>query len=69
MQDFGQAFTLAFQLIVSADPMLSEIIFLSLRVSISAVVLASGIGLCIGATLGLLHFPRPERSRRFLKWP
>ncbi len=57
MQDFGQAFALAFQLIVSTDPLLSEIIFLSLRVSISAVVLASVIGLCIGATLGLLHFP------------
>ncbi len=57
MQDFGQAFALAFQLIVSTDPMLGEIIFLSLRVSISAVVLASVIGLCIGATLGLSDFP------------
>ncbi len=57
MQDFGQAFALAFQLIVSTDPMLGEIIFLSLRVSISAVVLASVIGLCIGAILGLSDFP------------
>ena len=57
MQDFGQAFSLAFQLIVSTDPMLSEIVLLSLRVSISAVVLASGLGLCIGASLGLARFP------------
>ena len=57
MQDFGQAFILAFQLIVSADPMLSEIIFLSLRVSLSAVALASVIGLGIGATVGIVRFP------------
>ncbi len=57
MQDFGQAFILAFQLIVSTDPMLSEIVLLSLKVSISAVVLASMMGLCIGATLGLARFP------------
>ena len=57
MQDFGQAFSLAFQLIVSADPTLSEIIFLSLRVSLSAVIIASVIGLGIGATVGIMRFP------------
>ena len=57
MQDFGQAFTLAFQLILSADPALSEIIALSLQVSLSAVVVASMIGLSIGATVGILRFP------------
>ena len=57
MQDFGQAFALAFQLIVSADPTLSEIILLSLRVSLSAVIIASVIGLGIGATVGIVRFP------------
>ncbi len=57
MQDFGQAFALAFQLIVSADPTLSEIILLSLRVSLSAVIIASVIGLSIGATVGIVRFP------------
>ena len=57
MQDFGQAFALAFQLIVSADPTLSEIILLSLRVSLSAVTIASVMGLSIGATVGILRFP------------
>ena len=57
MQDFGQAFTLAFQLIVSADPTLSEIILLSLRVSLSAVIIASVIGLSIGAIAGIVRFP------------
>ena len=57
MQDFGQAFSLAFQLIVSADPTLSEIIFLSLRVSLSAVIIASVIGLGIGAAVGIMRFP------------
>ena len=57
MQDFGQAFALAFQLIVSADPTLSEIILLSLRVSLGAVAIASVIGLSIGATVGIVRFP------------
>ena len=57
MQDFGQAFALAFQLIVSADPTLSEIILLSLRVSLSAVIIASVIGLSIGAIAGIVRFP------------
>ena len=38
MQDFSAAFGLAFSLIVGADPDLIEIIGLSLRVSITAVV-------------------------------
>ena len=57
MQDFGQAFTLAFQLIVSVDPTLSEIILLSLRVSLGAVTIASVTGLSIGAIVGILRFP------------
>ena len=57
MQDFGHAFSLALQLIVSADSTLGEIIALSLQVSLSAVLIASIIGLSIGATVGVLRFP------------
>jgi tungstate transport system permease protein len=57
MQDFGEAFALAFSLIVEADPDLVEIVLLSLRVSLTAVVLACAIGLPLGAALGVTRFP------------
>ena len=40
MQDFSAAFALALNLIVAGDPALTEIILLSLRVSLSAVAVA-----------------------------
>jgi tungstate transport system permease protein len=57
MQDFSDAFGLALKLIVAADPALAEIILLSLRVSLSAVVIACAIGLPLGAVLAVLRFP------------
>jgi tungstate transport system permease protein len=57
MQDFGAAFGLAFSLIVSADPDFLEIVWLSLRVSLSAVLIACVIGLPLGAGLAVLRFP------------
>jgi tungstate transport system permease protein len=57
MQDFSAAFGLALHLIVSADPDFLEIVGLSLRVSISAVVIACAIGLSLGAGLAVLRFP------------
>lgn len=57
MQDFGAAFGIAFTLIVSGDPDLFEIIGLSLRVSLSAVLVACAIGLPLGATLAVTRFP------------
>jgi tungstate transport system permease protein len=56
MQDFGEAFRLAFDLVLSADPDLREIIGLSLRVSLSAVVIACAIGLPLGATVAMSRF-------------
>src|SRR6056297_253213 len=44
MQDFSEAFGLAFRLVFTADADLLEIILLSLRVSLSAVVIACAIG-------------------------
>jgi tungstate transport system permease protein len=57
MQDFSAAFGLAFSLIASADADLIEIIVLSLRVSLSAVLLAALIGFPLGAALAVARFP------------
>lgn len=57
MQDFGEAFGLAFSLVFSADPDLLEIIGLSLRVSLSALLISCLIGLPFGAAVGMGHFP------------
>ncbi len=57
MQDFGEAFGLAFGLVVSADPDLLEIVGLSLRVSLTAVGVAGVIGLPLGAAIAMGRFP------------
>ena len=57
MQDFGAVFGLAFGLIASADPNFLEIVWLSLRVSLSAALIACVLGLPLGAGLAVLRFP------------
>ena len=57
MHDFGHAFRLAWGLIAGADPMLLEIAGLSLQVSLTAVLIACGLGLPIGAGLAAGRFP------------
>jgi tungstate transport system permease protein len=57
MQDFAQSFSLAFHLITSVDRDLLEIVWLSLRVSLSAVLISVVIGLPLGAALGIARFP------------
>ncbi len=57
MQDFGAAFGAAFRLVVGLDPDLVEIVGLSLRVSLGAVLAAAAIGLPLGAALAVLRFP------------
>lgn len=57
MQDFSSAFGLAFALILSFDADLLEIIGLSLRVSLSAVLVAAVLGLPLGALIAVLRFP------------
>jgi tungstate transport system permease protein len=57
MDDFGAAFSKAVRLIVSLDSDLVEIIGLSLMVSLSAVGLASVIGLPLGAAVAVWRFP------------
>ena len=57
MQDFGESFGLAFQLVAAGDLQLLEIILLSLRVSLTAVAVACLIGLPLGAALAVGRFP------------
>ena len=57
MQDFGEAFRLAFGLVLAADAELIEIIGLSLRVSLSAVLLSCAAGLPLGAAVAISRFP------------
>ncbi len=57
MQDFSAAFDLAFSLIIGADPDLIEIIGLSLRVSITAVVISALVGFPLGALTAVVRFP------------
>jgi tungstate transport system permease protein len=57
MFDLSQAFRAALQQIVTLDPQLLEIIGLSLKVTLTAVVIASIIGFAIGGVLAVYRFP------------
>jgi len=57
MQDYSEALWLALGLLASGDPELLEIIALSLRVSLSAMVIACIIGFPLGAIVAISRFP------------
>lgn len=57
MNDFSAAGRAALDLIAAADPRLLEIVVLSLQISLSAVLIASVIGLPLGAALAVTRFP------------
>ena len=57
MTEFQTALMTAFSMIVALDADLVEIVGLSLRVSITAVVFAAAIGLPVGAAIALFRFP------------
>jgi tungstate transport system permease protein len=57
MDSIIQGFLGAFRLIISLDPELLHIIFLSLRVSGTALVVATCLGLPVGALLAQRHVP------------
>ena len=57
MTDLGTSLVVALDLIISLDPDLVEIVLLSLRVSLVAVVVASVIGLPLGAAIAIGSFP------------
>jgi tungstate transport system permease protein len=56
VNDLGQAFAQAFGLIARLDPQLIGIVALSLKVSLTAVVLAALVGLPLGAVLAVERF-------------
>ncbi len=57
MQDFAESFRLAFSLVGSLDTDLLEIVVLSLKVSLSAMLVACLIGFPLGALLAVGRFP------------
>ena len=57
MHDIANALVAAWQLVLSGDPTLLGILFLSLSISLTAVFLASCIGLPLGAALAITRFP------------
>ena len=57
MHDLLEPLAVAWQLILSGDSTLVTIVSLSLGVSLTAVVLASVLGLPLGAALAILRFP------------
>jgi len=57
MQDLAGAVAEAFHLIAAFDPGLAEIVVLSLKVSLSATLCASVLGLPIGALVAISAFP------------
>ncbi len=57
MGDFTQAFQIAFDLLWSMDKELYSIVYLSLKVSISAVLISCALGFVIGAALTVFRFP------------
>ena len=57
MHDLLNAIAAAWQLILSGDSALIAIVSLSLSISLTAVVLASVLGLPLGAALAVMRFP------------
>ena len=57
MADLAEAFRSGFGLIVGLDPDLLEIVSLSLRVSLLALLPAVGIGVSLGAAVAIARFP------------
>lgn len=57
MNELQSALSMALRLVVAGDAQLFEIVFLSLRVSLSAVALAALIGMPLGAWMALQRFP------------
>ena len=56
MSVFLEAFSTAFKLIVSLDTSLLEIVWLSIKISISSLIIASVFGFPIGAMLAMKSF-------------
>ena len=56
MNDLGAAAATALNLVLTADPAVAQIVLLSLRVSVSALLIAALVGLPLGALLAVVPF-------------
>ncbi len=56
MNEFSEAFSIAFNLLTSLDAELYAIVFLSLKVSMIAIAVSCGLGFLLGATLAVFQF-------------
>lgn len=57
MNNLAQAAATALELVLTADPAVAAIVLLSLRVSLTALLIAASIGLPLGALLAVARFP------------
>ncbi len=57
MHEIGGAFEIALSLVISANPDLLEIVGLSLRVSITAMLVSCAVALPLGAVVAITRFP------------
>ena len=57
MSSISESIAQALRLVAGADPKLFEIVLLSLRVSLTAVIVACAIGLPLGAAVAVSRFP------------
>jgi len=57
MQELGGAFEIALSLVISANPDLFEIVGLSMRVSITAMLVSCAVALPLGAVVAIARFP------------
>lgn len=62
MEEFHRAFLAAVDLIVRGDAELIEIVALSLRVSVTATIIATSIGAPLGVLLAISRFPGRETA-------
>ena len=57
MNDFSNALAIAWELVIGLDADLVEIVVLSLKISLSAVVIATSVALPLGAAVAVFRFP------------
>jgi tungstate transport system permease protein len=62
MHEFYQAFAAALELVLQRDPELLAIVTLSLRVSMTATIIATLVGAPLGALLAVARFPGREAT-------
>lgn len=56
MEIFSEAFEIAFKMIVTLDPYLMQVVFMSLKVSVTAIFLAAIVGIFVGSIIGTHNF-------------